>query len=57
MATDPVCGMDVKERSAAGQSSYQNETYYFCSPDCKRKFDQDPEVYVGEGDEEESEEE
>ena len=56
MATDPVCGMDVKERSAAGESSYEGETYYFCSKDCKGKFDQSPDLYVGEGVEAESEE-
>ena len=55
MATDPVCGMDVKERSAAGQSSYEGETYYFCSKDCKTKFDKDPELYAGEEEEEEEE--
>ena len=56
MATDPVCGMDVKERSAAGESSFEGETYYFCSKDCKLKFDENPELYVEEGEEVESEE-
>ena len=48
MATkkDPVCGMDVTPEQAAGMSEYQGETYYFCCPDCKRLFDQDPEIYV-----------
>jgi YHS domain-containing protein len=31
MATDPVCGMQVDERQAAGQSAYQGETYYMKS--------------------------
>ena len=53
MATDPVCGMDVKERSAAGESSFEGETYYFCSKDCKVKFDEDPDLYVDEDDDEE----
>jgi YHS domain-containing protein len=47
MAKDPVCGMDVDEKTAAGQSEYQGQTYYFCSPGCKRSFDKDPEKYVG----------
>jgi YHS domain-containing protein len=48
MATmkDPVCGMDVKPEQAAGLSEYNGETYYFCCPDCKFQFDQDPENFV-----------
>ncbi len=49
MAKDPVCGMQVDERQAAGQSEYQGEIYYFCSTRCKQQFDQDPERYTGEG--------
>jgi len=47
MAKDPVCGMDVDEKSAAGKSEYQGTTYYFCSPGCKQAFDKEPEKYVG----------
>jgi Cu+-exporting ATPase len=50
MAKDPVCGMDVDESTAAGKSEYKGQTYYFCSPGCKRSFDQDPEKYVGQSD-------
>ncbi|MGI8742294.1 MAG: YHS domain-containing protein [Bryobacteraceae bacterium] len=42
MTTDPICGMQVNEQDAAGQSEYNGKTYYFCSPGCKQKFDQDP---------------
>jgi YHS domain-containing protein len=49
MAKDPVCGMQVNEQQAAGQSEYQGQTYYFCSPGCKRQFDQNPERYTGQG--------
>ena len=45
-ATDPVCGMDVDPATAAGASEYQGTTYYFCSPGCKRQFDQDPQRFV-----------
>jgi YHS domain-containing protein len=48
MAKDPVCGMDVDPAQAAGQSQYQGQTYYFCSPGCKRAFDKEPQKYVGE---------
>lgn len=46
MATDPVCQMKVDEKSAAGKSDYQGKTYYFCSPGCKTRFDQNPAKYV-----------
>lgn len=44
--TDPVCGMKVTEKQAAGQSNYQGQNYYFCSQDCKSKFDQNPQQYA-----------
>ncbi len=46
MAKDPVCGMDLDEKTAL-RSEYKGQTYYFCSPGCKRSFDQEPEKYVG----------
>ena len=47
VAVDPVCGMDVDERKAAGSSEYRGQTYYFCSTGCKAAFDKDPEKYSG----------
>jgi Cu+-exporting ATPase len=46
---DVVCGMDIDPATAAGKSEYKGQTYYFCSPGCKRSFDKDPEKYVGAG--------
>ena len=48
MATqkDSVCGMQVDEQKAAGESQYQGQTYYFCSQSCKQKFDQNPQQYA-----------
>jgi YHS domain-containing protein len=46
MAKDPVCGMQVDEKTAAGQSVYEGMTFYFCSTGCKAKFDQNPVQYV-----------
>ena len=43
MEKDPVCGMQVDPKKAAGTSEYQGKTWYFCSAGCKRKFDQNPE--------------
>jgi Cu+-exporting ATPase len=47
MAKDPVCGMEVDEKTAAGKSEYKGQTYYFCSLGCKKAFDKEPEKYVG----------
>lgn len=43
---DPVCQMEVDPTTAAGKSEYKGVTYYFCSPGCKRSFDQNPEKYL-----------
>ncbi|MFC1899713.1 heavy metal translocating P-type ATPase [Chloroflexota bacterium] len=48
MAIDPVCKMEVNEDSATATSEYNGKKYYFCTPGCKRAFDQDPEKYLGE---------
>ncbi len=53
MATDPVCGMEVNPEQAAGSSEYRGETYYFCNPKCKERFDEDPEQFLGSDEEEE----
>jgi len=34
--------MEVEPATAAGSSSHGGETYWFCSPSCKTKFDADP---------------
>ena len=44
---DPVCGMEIDPATAAGKSEYKGQTYYFCSPGCKRSFEKDPEKYLG----------
>ena len=38
--------MDVDERGAAATANYAGDTYYFCSTECKDKFEADPEKYV-----------
>ena len=49
MEKDPVCGMDVDPKTAAGKSTFQGKTYYFCSPGCKREFDKEPQKFVDTG--------
>ena len=49
--TDPVCGMLVDEgkAEASGRTgSYHGQTYYFCSDNCKRRFEASPAKYVPE---------
>ena len=43
---DPVCGMDLTYETAQARSEYNGQTYYFCSLGCKEDFDQEPERYV-----------
>lgn len=47
MVKDPVCGMEVDPRTAAGNSEYSGQTYYFCSKGDKEALDKAPERYVG----------
>jgi P-type Cu+ transporter len=44
---DPVCGMVVVESRAAGKTGYAGETFYFCSIDCRKRFEEDPGRYIG----------
>lgn len=48
MTKDPVCGMQVDEKQAAGQAEYRGKTYFFCSIPCKKKFEESPEKFVEE---------
>ena len=48
---DPVCHMDIDPATAAGTSEYNGQTYYFCSPGCKKSFDKEPEKYLSKADE------
>jgi Cu+-exporting ATPase len=38
--------MRVDPDHAAGKSTYQGQSYYFCSTGCRAKFDGDPERYI-----------
>ena len=54
VAKDPVCGVRVidwmQRQCSIDESPYQREyqglTYYFCSPECLRKFNEDPERHT-----------
>jgi YHS domain-containing protein len=49
MAIDPVCGMEVDEKTATIKSEYKGNMYYFCAPGCKSSFDKYPEKYLSGG--------
>lgn len=42
---DVVCGMMVEESSTTATSDHKGKRYYFCSKDCKMKFDANPGQY------------
>ena len=46
MTIDPVCGMEIDERTAAHKAVYEGETYYFCSQGCLQSFEENPRAYV-----------
>jgi Cu+-exporting ATPase len=51
MARDIVCDMAVDEQTASDQqlvTQYKGLTYYFCSSQCKKAFDTDPQHYTRE---------
>ncbi len=49
MVTDPVCGMELDDSQAAAQTIYGDERYFFCSEDCRRTFEENPEEFVTTG--------
>jgi len=48
MAIDPICKMEVDEKTAQYTSEFKGKTYFFCAPGCKRMFDENPEKYAEE---------
>jgi Cu+-exporting ATPase len=48
MATvlDPVCGMQVDPKTAAAQTTYHGQPYYFCCSHCLEKFEAQPERFL-----------
>src|SRR5438045_759940 len=43
---DPICHMTVDPATATLKSTHGGETYYFCNPHCKARFDADPARYA-----------
>ncbi|HEX2164267.1 MAG TPA: heavy metal translocating P-type ATPase [Thermoanaerobaculia bacterium] len=49
LVTDPVCGMTFPPEKAAATVEHGGETVSFCSEGCRRKFEAEPERYLGGG--------
>jgi len=46
MPRDPVCGVVLDEKTSKFKINYGEETYYFCSVKCKKKFKRNPMKFV-----------
>ena len=44
MAVDPVCRMRISEETAE-KAEHKGRTFFFCGPDCRGKFESDPDRY------------
>ncbi len=43
---DVVCGMMIDPDTAAATTTYESREFHFCSKDCHRAFEADPEAYA-----------
>ncbi|HEV3145686.1 MAG TPA: heavy metal translocating P-type ATPase [Gemmataceae bacterium] len=43
---DPVCGMTVDQAHSYGPVHFQGQDYYFCNPNCQRRFEANPVKYL-----------
>jgi YHS domain-containing protein len=46
VVTDPVCGMTFESGEAAAQTTYKGVAYFFCSEDCRKTFEENPDEFV-----------
>jgi xanthine dehydrogenase accessory factor len=44
--SDPVCGMTVTPGPGALALEHAGTTYYFCCPDCRQRFENEPAAYL-----------
>ncbi|MBI2085601.1 MAG: YHS domain-containing protein [Candidatus Aenigmarchaeota archaeon] len=45
LVRDPVCGMDVDEKSAI-KKEHKGKFYFFCSKNCEQNFSNNPEKFA-----------
>jgi Cu+-exporting ATPase len=43
---DPVCGKELQPSTAATSINVEGKTLYFCSAECKGKYDANPEGFA-----------
>jgi Cu+-exporting ATPase len=43
---DLVCGMEVDPADSSFKTEVNGHDFYFCSAECKRRFDEHPQVYI-----------
>ncbi len=46
MEKDPICGMEVDPRTARFTAVHGGTTYYFCTPGCRKTFEQELGKYL-----------
>lgn len=46
MKIDPVCGMQVNERTSTIYTDYKGKIFHFCSEECQEVFETNPEPYA-----------
>jgi YHS domain-containing protein len=46
MTTDPVCGMRIEEKKSEAHTQFAGKRYFFCSEECRKEFEADPNEYV-----------
>jgi len=46
MTTDPVCGMRIEEKKSEVHTQFAGKRYFFCSEECRKEFEADPNEYV-----------
>ena len=46
MAIDPICRMEVYEKTAQYTSDHNGKTFFFCALGCNKTFDENPDKYV-----------
>ena len=46
IARDPVCSMEINEKTCNFVTTYNGKEYRFCSEDCMKAFELSPEKYL-----------
>jgi YHS domain-containing protein len=46
MAKDPVCGMEVDEKTVKYRTVHMGKNYYFCAAGCKKAFKKNADKYL-----------